>query len=78
MKREEFIKKILEEYEYSKLKGFANIVIVVETALNIYYINDTEYGFQCDAFDCAFDDLADIAEELYDEMQGEILDIRIE
>ena len=46
MKCEEFIKKILEEYEYSKLKGFANIVIVVETALNIYYINDTEYGFQ--------------------------------
>ena len=53
-------------------------MIVVETALNIYYINDTEYGFQCDAFDCAFDDLADIAEELYDEIQGEILDIRIE
>ena len=35
-------------------------------------------GFQCDLWDYCFDDLEDIAEQLYNKMNGNIADIRIE
>lgn len=59
--------------------GFDSIVIAIDTDLgNTYHINDTEEGFQCDLFGYVFDDLDDIVFQLYDEMQGNVVDIRIE
>ena len=45
---------------------------------NSYYINDTDEGFQCDLFDYVFDDLYSIASQLYDELRGNVVEIRIE
>ena len=54
-------------------------MIAIDTDLdNTYSINDTEEGFQCDAFDYVFDDLYSIACQLYDELHGNVTDIRVE
>ena len=45
---------------------------------NTYYINDTEEGSQRDLFDYLFDDLYDVSYRLYDELNGNVVDIRIE
>lgn len=74
-----FIKQIKSLYTDATEIGFDSIVIAIDTDLdNTYYINDTEDGFQCDLFDYVFDDLYDISSQLYDEIQGNVIDIRIE
>nr|WP_286130904.1 hypothetical protein [Clostridium sp. 12(A)] len=43
-----------------------------------YYINDTVNGFQCDSFDYYFDDLGSVAEELFNRINGNVTEIKIE
>jgi hypothetical protein len=79
MELDDFIERIESDYQDAKDRGFDSIVIAVDTDLdNTYYIYDKEDGFQCDLWDYYFDDLYDIAEQLYNEMHGNVTDIRIE
>lgn len=79
MNLDDFIEEIESMYRDATERGFDSIVIAIDTDLdNTYYINDTEDGFQCDLFDYVFDDLYDISSQLYDEIQGNVIDIRIE
>lgn len=74
-----FIEEITTAYEDALRKRFDSIVIAIDTNLdNTYYISDTPDGFQCDIWDYYFDDLEDLANQLYDEMHGNVTDIRIE
>lgn len=79
MDLDEFIEEIESAYEDAKSRHFDSIVIVIDTDLdNTYYINDTKEGFQCDVFDYVFDDLYSIANQLYNELYGNVTEIRIE
>ena len=79
MDLDDFIEEIESAYQDAKEREFDSIVIAIDTDLdNTYYINDTEEGFQCDVFDYIFDDLYSIASQLYDEMHGNVTDIRVE
>lgn len=79
MDLDDFIEKIESIYQDAKNRKFDSIVIAIVTDLdNTYYINDTKEGFLCNIFDCVFDDLYSIASELYDELHGNVTDIRIE
>lgn len=79
MDLDDFIEEIESSYEDAEKRGFDSIVIAIDTDLdNTYYINDTEEGFQCDVFDYVFDDLYSIASQLYDELHGNVTEIRIE
>ncbi len=79
MNLDDFIEEIESMYQDATERGFDSIVIAIDAGLyNTYYINDTEDGFQCDLFDYVFDDLYDISSQLYDEIQGNVIDIRIE
>ena len=79
MDLDDFIEEIESAYQDATKRGFDSIVITIDTDLdNTYYINDTEEGFQCDVFDYIFDDLYSIASQLYDEMHGNVTDIRVE
>lgn len=74
-----FIDEVTMAYEDALARRFDNIVIAIDTNLNnTYYINDTSDGFQCDIWSYYFDDLEDLASQLYDEMHGNVTDIRIE
>ena len=74
-----FIEEIKSVYQDATEIGFDSIVIAIDTDLdNTYYINDTYEGFLCDLFDYLFDDLYDVSSRLYDEIQGNVIDIRIE
>lgn len=76
---DDFIGKIESAYEDASQRGFDSIVIAIDTDLdNTYYINDTEDGFQSDVFDYVFEDLYSIASQLYDELHGNVTEIRIE
>lgn len=77
---DDFIEEINSAYDYAKERGFDSITLVIETDIEqTYYINDTENGFQCDEFDCYFDDLDSIAEILFNEkIIGKPVEIRIE
>ena len=79
MDLDDFIEEIESAYQDATERGFDSIVIAIDTDLdNTYYINDTEEGFQCDVFDYIFDDLYSIISQLYDEMHGNVTDIRVE
>lgn len=79
MELDDFIDEIESSYQDAKDRGFDSIVIVIDTDLeNTYYINETEEGFQCDLFDFVFDDLYSIANQLYDLLHGNIVEIRVE
>lgn len=79
MDLDDFIENIESAYENAEKRGFDSIVIAIDTDLdNTYYINDTEEGFQCNIFDYVFDDLYSIASQLYDELHGNVTEIRIE
>lgn len=79
MNLDDFIEEIESMYQDATERGFDSIVIAIDAGLcDTYYINDTEDGFQCDLFDYVFDDLYDISSQLYDEIQGNVIDIRIE
>ena len=79
MDLDDFIEEIESTYHDAKERGFDSIVIAIDTDLdNTYYINDTEEGFQCDVFDYIFDDLYSIISQLYDEIHGNVTDIRVE
>ena len=76
---DDFMEQIKSAYETAQEQAFDSIVIAIDTDLDTtYYINDTPEGFQCDLWDYCFDDLDDIAEQLYNEMHGNVTDIRIE
>lgn len=75
----DFIENVISAYEMAVKQGFDSIVLVIDTDIDkTYYINDTVNGFQCDAFDCYFDDLDSIAGELFGEILGNVTEIRIE
>ena len=79
MDLDDFIEQVESAYQDATERGFDSIVIAIDTDLdNTYYINDTEEGFQCDVFDYVFDDLYSIASQLYDELHGNVTEIRIE
>ena len=79
MNLDDFIEEIESMYQDATERGFDSIVIAIDTDLdNTYYINDTEDGLKCALFDYVFDDLYDISSQLYDEIQGNVIDIRIE
>lgn len=79
MSYEDFIAVLQDNYEEALARGFDSIVLVVDTDIgNTYYIYDTPDGFQCDLWAYYFDDLEDLASQLYDEMHGNVADIRIE
>lgn len=78
-KKEDFIQRIESDFKDAKDRGFDSIVIAIDNDLgNTYYINDTKEGFQFDLFDYVFDDLNFLADMLYKEMEGNVVDIRIE
>jgi hypothetical protein len=75
----DFIEEINSAYETAKNNGLDSIILIVATDCEMEYsINDTENGFQCDEFDCYFDDLDQIAEELFCRLCGDVTEIRIE
>ncbi len=75
---DDFIEEVNSAYDGAKEMGFDSIVLVIETE-EMYYINDTEDGFQCDEFDYYFEDLDSIAEALFNEkIIGKPVEIRIE
>lgn len=79
MSWDDFIAALQGNYEEAVVRGFDSIVLAIDSDLgNTYYIYDTSDGFQCDLWDYYFDDLEDIASQLYDEMHGNVVDIRIE
>lgn len=79
MSQDDFIAALQDNYEEALSRGFDSIVLTVDTDIgNTYYIYDTPDGFQCDLWDYYFDDLEDLASQLYDEMHGNVTDIRIE
>lgn len=79
MDLDDFIEEIESAYQDATERGFDSIAIAIDTDLdNTYYINDTEEGFQCDVFDYVFDDLYSIASQLYNELYGNVTEIRIE
>ena len=74
-----FIDEVTTAYEDALGRKFDSIVIAIDTNLdNTYYINDTPDGFQCDLWEYYFDNLEDLVSQLYDEMHGNVTDIRIE
>lgn len=77
---DDFIEEVNSAYDDAKEMGFDSIVLVIETDTEeIYYINDTEDGFQCDEFDYYFEDLDSIAEALFNEkIIGKPVEIRSE
>lgn len=79
MDLDHFIDEVTTVYEDALGRKLDSIVIAIDTNLdNTYYISDTSDGFQCDLWDYYFDDLEVIASQLYDEMHGNVTDIRIE
>lgn len=79
MDLDEFIEEIESAYHDATERGFDSIIIAIDTDLdNTYYINDIKEGFQCDMLDYVFEDLYSIASELYNELHGNVMDIRIE
>ncbi|WP_143322935.1 hypothetical protein [Clostridium sp. HBUAS56010] len=75
----DFIESVISAYETAVKQGFDSIVLAIDTDIDkTYYINDTVNGFQCDIFDCYYDDLDSIAGELFNEMLGNVTEIRIE
>lgn len=77
---DDFIEEVNSAYDDAKERGFDSIVLVIETDMEeIYHINDTEDGFQCDEFNYYFEDLDSIAETLFNEkIIGKPIEIRIE
>lgn len=79
MSQDYFIATLQDNYEEAVVRGFESIVLAIDTDIgNTYYIYDTPDGFQCDLWAYNFDNLEDIASHLYDEMHGNVTDIRIE
>ena len=79
MSQDDFIAALQDNYEEAVVRGFDSIVLAIDTDIgNTYYIYDTPDGFQRDLWAYNFDNLEDIASQLYDEMHGNVTDIRIE
>ncbi|MEY8352537.1 hypothetical protein AALB39_04180 [Lachnospiraceae bacterium 54-53] len=75
----DFIENVISAYEIGVSQGFDSIVLAIDTDIDkTYYINDTENGLQCDIFDYYFDDLDSIAGELFNEIHGNVTEIRVE
>ena len=75
----DFIENVMSAYETAVKQGFDSIVLAIDTDIDkTYYINNTVNGFQCDIFDCYYEDLDSIAGELFGEILGEVTEIRIE
>lgn len=75
--------KIIEEYSFAKSQGFDSIVITIEAESGTYnmseYYTDGEcQGFISDSFNCLYEDIEGIAEELAGIIPGEVYDIKVE
>lgn len=77
---DDFIEEMNSAYDKANELKFDNIVLSIDTDMNeTYYINETSDGFQCDEFDCYFEDLDSIAELPFNEkLIGKPTEIRIE
>lgn len=77
---DDFIEEVNNVYEDAKEQGFDSIVLAIDTNIEeTYYVNDTQYGFQCDIFNFCFEDLDSVAEALFNEkLIGKPKEIRIE
>lgn len=74
-----FIESVISAYDEGVKQGFDSIVLAIDTDVDkTYYINDTENGFQCDNLNYYFNDLDTIASEIYNEIRGNVTEIRIE
>lgn len=79
MSQDDFIAALLDDYKDARERGFDSIVLAIDTDIdNTYYIYDGTDGFRCDIWDYCFDDLEDLASQLYNKLQGNVTDIRIE
>lgn len=79
MSEEKFIITLQNTYEEALVQDFDSIVLTIDTDLGkTYYIYDTPDGFQCDLWGYYFESLTNLASQLYDEMHGNVTDIRIE
>lgn len=61
----EFIRKIIDEYDFAKQKGFDSIVIVIETSSGEYEISEYEDGFINDNFDGIYSELDEMASDVF-------------
>ena len=78
MSQDDFIAALQDNYDEALARGFDSIVLAIDTDVgNTYYIYDTPDGFECGLWAYYFDDLEDVASQLYDEMHGNVSDIRI-
>lgn len=79
MSQDDFIAALLDSYEDARERGFDSIVLAIDTDIDYTcYIYDGTDGFHCDIWDYCFDDLETLASQLYDELLGNVTDIRIE
>ena len=79
MDHDEFLEQVTYAYVDAEKRGFDSIIVAIDTDLDTtYYIKDTPEGLQGDLWDYYFDDLETIASQLYDEMHGNVTEIRIE
>lgn len=79
MSQDDFIAALLDSYEDACERGFDSIVLAIDTDIDYTcYIYDGTDGFHCDIWDYCFDDLETLASQLYDELLGNVTDIRIE
>lgn len=79
MSQDDFIAALLDSYEDARERGFDSIVLAIDTDIDYTcYIYDGTDGFHCDIWDYCFDDLETLASQLYDELLGNVTEIRIE
>lgn len=79
MSQDDFIAALQDSYEDARERGFDSIVLAIDTDIDhTCYIYDGTDGFHCDIWDYCFDDLETLASQLYEELHGNITEIRIE
>lgn len=79
MSQDDFIAALQDSYEDARERGFDSIVLAIDTDIDYTcYIYDGTDGFYCDIWDYCFDDLETLASQLYEELLGNVTDIRIE
>lgn len=79
MSQDDFIAALLDSYEDARERGFDSIVLAIDTDIDYTcYIYDGTDGFHCDIWDYCFDDLETLASQLYNELLGNVTEVRIE
>lgn len=76
---DDFIEEVESAYEKAYKQGLDNIIIAIDTDCGeTYHIKEVKEGFQCDLWDYCFCDLYSVACDLYDEISGTIVGVRVE